>query len=106
MKTQLYKKYYLFYLLIILCSLAISNSRVAYSRPGSVIRTPGKIQAELFNQYIGGWDVSNVKKMTFMFYYAIKFNQSLNNWDVSNVKYMYSIFSGAESFNQSSSIHY
>jgi len=52
---QLYKKSYLFYLLIILCSLSMSNSRVAYTRPGSVIRTPGTIQPELFNQYIVGF---------------------------------------------------
>ena len=33
-------------------SIAFSNSRVGFSRPGAVIRTPGNINLDHFNQYI------------------------------------------------------
>ena len=44
-----------------------------------------------FNNDIGGWDVSNVTDMSYMFYHS-KFNQDISNWDVSNLTDMYSMF--------------
>jgi surface protein len=56
--------------------------------------------AEVFNQPLSNWDVSNVKDMNYMFAGAENFNQSIGNWDVSNVTEMTGMFSGAISFNQ------
>jgi surface protein len=55
--------------------------------------------ADLFNQDIGGWDVSNVTDMSFMFTAASVFNQDLNSWDVSNVTNMYGMFGNTVAFN-------
>jgi surface protein len=56
--------------------------------------------ATAFNQPLNGWDVSNVQNMSGMFYLAQSFNQPLDRWDVSNVEYMPFMFSRATSFNQ------
>lgn len=53
-----------------------------------------------FNQPLGSWDVSNVTDMRAMFAVSTKFNQNLNSWDVSKVTNMSSMFSVAESYNQ------
>ena len=41
----------------LICCLAIlqSNTRVAFSRPGSIIRTTGNLDSEYFDQYIIGF---------------------------------------------------
>jgi surface protein len=52
----------------------------------------------VFNQPIDGWNVSNVKSMTFMFRGTI-FNQPLSGWNVSNVTDM-SVMFRASLFNQ------
>jgi surface protein len=57
-------------------------------------------QTLVFNQDIGGWDVSNVTNMWGMFNKAIAFNQDIGRWDVSNVSNMDRIFKGATAFNQ------
>ena len=49
-----YKKLYLI-CLIFCCSILFCNTRVGFSRPGSIIRTPGIIEHEQFNQYIIGF---------------------------------------------------
>ena len=56
--------------------------------------------AEIFNQEIGSWDVSNVRDMSMMFADATSFNKNLIFWDVSNVTDMSMMFSKATSFNQ------
>jgi len=57
-------------------------------------------EAKSFNQPLDNWDVSNVTKMSCMFYRARSFNQPLNNWNVSNVTNMSWMFYDASSFNQ------
>jgi surface protein len=47
--------------------------------------------AEKFNQPIGGWDVSNVTDMSWMFSNS-SFNGNLSHWDVSNVTRMRGMF--------------
>ncbi len=56
--------------------------------------------AHSFNQDISGWNVSNVQSTSQMFQSANAFNQDISNWDVSNVVSMYGMFSSAISFNQ------
>ena len=52
-----------------------------------------------FNQNISSWDVSNVKKMYYMFFNCDEFDQDLSDWDVSNVDDMHFMFHGAKKFN-------
>ena len=56
--------------------------------------------ANNFNQYIGGWDVSSVTDMSHMFYDVSSFNQDIGGWNTSNVTSMWYMFFGASSFNQ------
>ena len=49
-------------------------------------------QASAFNQYIGGWNTSNVTDMGYMFYQASAFNQDIRRWNVDNVTGLYSMF--------------
>ena len=56
--------------------------------------------ANLFNQPLDNWNVSNVTNMQAMFGYVTLFNQPLNNWNVSKVTNMFAMFCGASSFNQ------
>ena len=58
------------------------------------------LNADDFNQDIGGWDVSNVNNMREMFAYNASFNQDIGSWDVSNVEYMNEMFAYNASFNQ------
>ena len=53
-----------------------------------------------FNGDISGWDVSRVKNMSEMFCNATSFNQDISKWEFPNVRDMNSMFSGATSFNQ------
>jgi surface protein len=54
----------------------------------------------LFNQPIGGWDVSRVMNMQRMFSSASSFNQPIGAWNVSSVNNMQWMFENARSFNQ------
>ena len=58
------------------------------------------MMANSFNGNIGSWDVSNVTKMSYMFYQAPMFNQDIGSWDVSSVRNMDFMFFGAKSFSQ------
>jgi len=49
---------------------------------------------------IGGWNVSNIKDMSMMFFGCATFNESLNDWDVSNVENMSVMFENCKSFNK------
>ena len=53
-----------------------------------------------FNEPLEKWDVANIIDMSWMFYFASSFNQPLEKWDVSNVTNMQEMFRGAKSFNQ------
>jgi len=43
------------------------------------------LHAEIFNQHIGSWNVSNAQEMMLMFGGAENFNQDTGAWDVSNI---------------------
>ena len=53
-----------------------------------------------FNQNIGSWDVSLVTNMSSMFIYTDKFNQDISSWNVSSVTNMNKMFTCSRSFNQ------
>ena len=55
---------------------------------------------KLFNEPLDGWDVSNVRTMSSMFFGCINFNQPLDGWNVSSVKDMSYMFCGCTNFNQ------
>ena len=55
--------------------------------------------ARSFNQDISGWNVSNVRNMSAMFY-GTSFNQDIAAWNVSKVTTMSNMFEGAVAFNQ------
>jgi len=52
-----------------------------------------------FNSDLSGWDVSNVRVMTHMFWECHEFNSDLSRWDVSNVTDMYCMFYLCHGFN-------
>ena len=63
--------------------------------------------ATAFNQYIGGWDTSQVVDMGAMFENATSFNQDISGWDMSSVadqgftpSGVDRMFQGATAFNQ------
>ena len=64
--------------------------------------------ADAFNQDIGGWNVSNVTNMSFMFagnfVNPTIFNQNISGWDVSQVTDMEAMFQNDTSFNQDLSV--
>jgi surface protein len=55
--------------------------------------------ASRFNGDLSHWDVSNVTRMGRMFVRASSFNGDLSRWDVSNVRKMSDMFDAATSFN-------
>jgi surface protein len=52
-----------------------------------------------FTGDISGWDVSNVKNMSYMFANS-KFNGDISGWDVSKVENMREMFYNAKNFDQ------
>mmetsp|Transcript_18700 Transcript_18700/g.22836 ORF Transcript_18700/g.22836 Transcript_18700/m.22836 type:complete len:166 (+) Transcript_18700:687-1184(+) len=56
--------------------------------------------ADLFNQDISSWDVSEVTDMSSIFERATRFNQDISSWDTSRVTDIGYMFYDAESFNQ------
>ena len=55
---------------------------------------------EDLNSEISRWDVSNTKRMDFMFYKCKKFNCDISNWMTKNLENMNYMFYGCENFNQ------
>eukprot|EP01031_Cornospumella_fuschlensis_P026996 gene26996-biopygen22648 len=53
-----------------------------------------------FNQPIGQWQVHRVKSMSGMFFAAKSFNQSLGDWDIGSVQSMSLMFADTVAFNQ------
>ncbi|KAF3979649.1 MAG: BspA family leucine-rich repeat surface protein, partial [Methylococcales symbiont of Iophon sp. n. MRB-2018] len=53
-----------------------------------------------FNQDIGGWNVDRVTDMSNMFLDASVFNQDIGGWNVASVETMDNTFAGASAFNQ------
>ena len=49
-----------------------------------------------FNGKINKWDVSNVKDMSGMFWYANFFNQPLDSWQVNSFPFKEDIFVGTK----------
>ena len=58
------------------------------------------MDADMLNQDLSTWDVSNVTDMSSMFFRARAFNGDVSTWDVSNVNDMTTMFVGAYAFNQ------
>ena len=56
------------------------------------------VPIQSINFDVSEWDVSNVKRMGFMFNNCKNFNCDLSNWDVSNVNTMERMFYGCEIF--------
>ncbi len=54
----------------------------------------------LFNQNIGGWNMSNVTNTSQMFKGCSTFNQDIGSWNVGNVTNMDGMFDGATVFNR------
>jgi surface protein len=58
------------------------------------------LNADNFNQNIGGWDTTNVTNMNATFANAGKFNQDISGWEVRKVTNMAAMFSRAFDFEQ------
>ena len=46
------------------------------------------------------WDVSSVRDMSFMFFYAFSFNRDIGAWNTSSVRTVNGMFDQAQAFNQ------
>lgn len=56
--------------------------------------------ADMFNQDISSWDVSNLVNMSGMFYGAMAFNAPIGTWDISSATNVTNMFKEAYAFNQ------
>jgi surface protein len=92
-------------------TLGIESLSEAFFRAENLIQVPTELPTSVtdmsymfaltaFNGDIGGWNVSNVTDMSYMFFQATVFNQNIARWDVSNVTNMGLMFAYASSFNQ------
>ena len=71
--------------------------------PPNVVNVGWMFKNSNFNQPIGTWNMSNVRRMGHMFENNTVFNQNIGSWDVSNVRDMRYMFLGATSFNNGGS---
>jgi surface protein len=58
------------------------------------------LNPNVFNQYIGDWNVGSATLMEGMFQFATSFDQDIGGWNVSNVINMKLMFNGASAFNK------
>ncbi|MDD3741082.1 MAG: BspA family leucine-rich repeat surface protein [Bacteroidales bacterium] len=83
------------------CNNAVNLTEVPDQIPTTVTNLSSMFyNADLFNQDISSWDVSNITDMSSMFSFADSFDQPIGNWDVSNVTNMSQMFKYATNFNQ------
>lgn len=71
--------------------------------PPKVVNVGWMFKNSNFNQPIGTWNMSNVRRMGHMFENNTVFNQNIGAWDVSNVWDMRFMFLGATAFNNGGS---
>jgi surface protein len=67
---------------------------------GAVILSNMFNNAQVFNQPIGNWDVSQCSNFSNMFTTALIFNQSLSSWNMTNATNLSGMFNSAHAFNQ------
>ncbi|MCA6421885.1 MAG: BspA family leucine-rich repeat surface protein, partial [Flavobacterium sp.] len=71
--------------------------------PPNVVNVGWMFKNSNFNQPIGTWNMSNVRRMGHMFENNTVFNQNIGSWNISNVWDMRYMFLGATSFNNGGS---
>ena len=76
------------------------NADISSWNVGKVKNMYGLFAGTSYSQDITGWDVSNVRQMSWMLEYLTSFNQDISGWDVSNVIVFQGMLRGASSFNQ------
>ena len=56
-------------ILLVCLSISLSNTRVAFSRPGSIIRTPGTAHSSYANQYVVGFggEITHLNEFNYAF---------------------------------------
>ena len=56
-------------ILLVCLSISLSNTRVAFSRPGSIIRTPGTVHSSYANQYVVGFggEITHLNEFNYAF---------------------------------------
>lgn len=82
------------------CPLTSVNASINSWDMSAATSLNGMFRNGTFNQFIGGWNVSNVTAFTNLFLSNTAFNQDLSTWDTGNVTSMVNVFNGATSFNQ------
>ena len=78
-------------------STKITGRRLFHKLPVFLVR---RVALYAFGDHIGGFDTSQVTKMSGMFQVASSFNQPIGQWKTNQVTDMSYMFSGASSFNQ------
>jgi len=82
------------------CTSLTTINNVEYWDTSNITSFVNTFDGTSFNQDIGGWEVSGVTDMSFMFFNNATFNQDISGWNVSNVTNMSGMFNNATLFNQ------